>query len=167
MQNKLLVLFLLLFQTASYSSQTGKFEVELDHLGSKRKVSLFVPTVYDSSKLYDVMVMLHGAQGNPEVLTQTVADNVVHNDVLAHYIYIAPDGGDDPSKNFHVPLDDITIIDRCIEYVKENYSIDTNRIFLEGFSLGGRSALVYGLENSEKFHALILNTPAFQGHEMQ
>lgn len=47
--------------------------------------------------------------------------------------------------------------------MKSIYNIEENKITLQGFSLGGRSAFKYGLDHPDKFKALLLNTPAFQG----
>lgn len=54
-------------------------------------------------------------------------------------------------------------MDSCFLYIKTNYKIDPNEIILQGFSLGDRSALKYGLDNPTKFKGLLLNTPAIQG----
>ena len=83
--------------------------------------------------------------------------------VFKNTIFICPESGNNRVKDFSTPLGDEAIIARCIDYAKIYYSIDTNKIILQGFSLGGRSALKYGLVNPSKFEGSLLNTPAIQG----
>ncbi len=157
------LLALLICVGSAFSQQTGKFDITLQHLNAARTVSLYIHPDYDSAKTYDVMVMLHGSSDSSYSMVSVAQQAVAGDSTLKGCIFIAPDGGDDPNSDFYVPKEDITIIDKCIDYVKENYNIDTNRIFLEGFSLGARSAMCYGLNNPSKFNTLILNTPAIQG----
>jgi hypothetical protein len=50
-----------------------------------------------------------------------------------------------------------------MDFASEQYHINNSEVILQGFSLGGRSALKYGLEHPEQFRGLLLNTPALQG----
>ncbi len=157
------LLTLLICAASAFSQQTGRFDITISHLEEDRTVSLYVHPDYDPTKAYDVIIMLHGLGDKSSSMANFAEQVVAQDSAYKNCIYIAPDGGDDPNRDFYAPKEDITIIDKCIEYVKENYSVDNNRIFLEGFSLGARSAMCYGLNNPSKFSGLILNTPAVQG----
>lgn len=154
------LLTLLICAASAFSQQTGRFDITISHLEEDRTVSLYVHPDYDPTKAYDVIIMLHGLGDKSSSMANFAEQVVAQDSAYKNCIYIAPDGGDDPNRDFYAPKEDITIIDKCIEYVKENYSVDNNRIFLEGFSLGARSAMCYGLNNPSKFSGLILNTPA-------
>lgn len=157
----LLALFIC-FGTA-FSQETGLINITLPHLDEDRPVSLYVPLDYDGTKAYDVMIMLHGLGDNSANMAAFAKSVAELDPMYNNYIYVIPDGGDDQNRDFYEPREDITIVDKCIDYVKANYNVAEDRIFLEGFSLGARSAMCYGLQYPEKFHALILNTPAVQG----
>jgi predicted esterase len=126
-----------------------------------RAIAFYVPTDYEPSKQYNLMICLHGS-GQPAV---DFRDNLCPDwaTFIKNTIFACPEGSGS-SLDFYNEEGDETIIDSAISYVKKNYSIDEKEIILEGFSLGARSALKYGLENPEKIKGLLLNTPAMQSY---
>jgi predicted esterase len=141
---------------------TGSFDSTITFNGENRTLSCFVPTDYDSSQDYQVLIGLHGL-GDTGTNYRNAVINSDWDDIFAQTIFIFPDGGEDQNSDFYAPAGDEEIIVECINFAKDNYSVDTTAIILQGFSLGGSSAMRYGLKHPEKFKGLLLNTPAVQG----
>jgi len=159
----LLLISLLLSASVSNSQQLGSFDKLTSFNGESRTLSYFVPSDYDSTKYYSLMVCLHGLGDNSNNFRNALIDYLSWNQFITQTIFVCPDGGSDQNKDFYSPNGDEMIIVESINDAKANYKIDTTKIILEGFSLGGRSALKFGLENTEMFQGLLLNTPAIQG----
>ncbi|MEI6089406.1 MAG: T9SS type A sorting domain-containing protein [bacterium] len=157
-----LIILVLIIGIQSLKSQTkGSFEINVNMPSGTRVIAFYVPTDYDPSKEYRLMICLHGS-GQPAT---DFRDNLCPDwaTFIKNTIYACPEGSG-PSLDFYNEEGDETIIDSAISYVKQNYSIDEKEIILEGFSLGARSALKYGLENPDKIKGLLLNTPAMQSY---
>ncbi|MCB0735985.1 MAG: hypothetical protein KDC92_00635, partial [Bacteroidetes bacterium] len=159
---KLLLLFLVLNTTTVFAQKTGYFEKSLSFNSESRTVSYYVPSNYNSSKQYHLIVGLHGIGDNSAHYVDLLTEKGYQN-LFEYTIIICPDGGDDYFGDFYTPAGDEHFIDTCIEDAITNYSINVDHIILQGFSLGGRAALKYGLDNTNKFSALLLNTPGLQG----
>lgn len=141
------------------SATTGSFDITVNIVTGSRMLSFYVPTNYDSTKKYKLMVCLHGS-GQP---SNSYRDNLcpAWASFITNTIFVCPEGGG-TAGDFYNQNGDQTIIDSAISYSLRNYNIDVQQIILEGFSLGGRSALKYGLDFPDKFKGLLLNTPAVQ-----
>jgi pimeloyl-ACP methyl ester carboxylesterase len=123
---------------------------------------MFVPEDYDPNQSYSMLVSLHGAGDNSKNLRNVLIESnwgIVFPNTIMAFI----DGGSDPSKDFYTPVGDEEIIPTAIDFVSQAYSINNDDIILHGFSLGGRSALKYGLDHPDDFKGLLLHTPAVQG----
>ena len=144
------------------SPETDRSETNIKFNGEDRKISIYVPKDYNGTKECTLMICLHGAQNNSANYLNILTKGLKWQECIPNTIFIAPDGGSDPSKDFYTPQGDEAIIDSVIKFAKKNYLIKEDRIILQGHSLGGRSALKYGLDNPEKFYGLLLNTPAIQ-----
>ncbi len=159
----LTITFCAVFFNASPGQQTGSFETTVSFLGQNRTLSCHVPANYDPSIEYRVIIGLHGLGDNSINYRNALINSLSWSGIFDSTIFIFPDGGNDQLKDFYDPAGDEAIIAECINYAKQNYSIDTTDVILQGFSLGGRSALKYGLDNPGIFKGLLLNTPALQG----
>ena len=162
MKNKIFIA-LILISISSKAQQIGIFSDTINFMSQDRILSCYVPTNYDSTIKYQLMVCLHGMGDNSNNYRNALINSLNWKTLFTNTIFICPDGGSDANKDFSTPSGDEEIIAKCIEYAKNHYTIDTNNIILQGFSLGGRSALKYGLDNPSKFKGLLLNTPAIQG----
>ena len=114
--------------------------------------SVKVPENYNSSNKYPLFVMLHGSgSDDTEMLTGTA---LTEN----NFIEIAPNGRG-TSNCFTV---DSAQADNkeAIEDAIKNYSIDTSRIIIAGFSMGGYGAYRTYFEHPGMFRAVAV----FSGH---
>lgn len=156
-------LFLCLFTAFASGQQTGSFNETITFAGQQRTLSVFVSASYDANVPARLVIGLHGSGDNSSNYRNALVDQLDFEAAMPNTILICPDGGDDLFRDFYAPIGDEAIVDEAIAYARDAYSIDTTEILLQGFSLGGRSALRYGLTYPEKFKGLLLNTPAVQG----
>jgi len=159
----LLLVAIALFAINSSAQITGSFTDAVLFNSQSRTISCFVPANYDSTANYQLMICLHGMGDNSDNYRNALISSLSWNTVFPNTIFICPDGGDDANSDFSSPAGDEAIIQKSIDYARLNYKIDSTKIILQGFSLGGRSALKYGMDHPVKFKGLLLNTPAVQG----
>ena len=156
------VILLIISTSSVFAQQTGSFDTTIEFMGENRTLSLYVPTDYDAEKSYKVIIGLHGMGDNSQNFRNVLHTQADWQGQFEETIFIYPDGGSDQGSDFYSPAGDEEIIQEAIDYLKENYSIDENEIIMTGFSLGGRSALKYGLDFPEKFKGMFLNAAAIQ-----
>ena len=145
------------------AQQTGSFNTTITFNSETRTLSNYVPPTYNASQSYTLIVGLHGLGDNSTNYRNALVNSLDFAAAFPDAILVCPDGGSDQGKDFYAPAGDEGIILQAIQYASANYNIDPSKIILQGFSLGGRSALRYGLDNPTVFQALLLNTPAIQG----
>lgn len=129
---------------------------------------LWLPQGFDpSAGLRPLFVYLHGGGGNGVVLPSNAA---ITGELDARgWIGIAPDGRlwglgdigcnwtyssayvDNPDPNVGPGEQDIF---DAIEWAVQNLPVDPDRIYLSGFSMGGRGAYIIGLKNPDRFAAI-------------
>lgn len=157
-----LVLTFLLSAFGLQAQQTGKFLKTIDYMDEQRKVHMYVPDEYNEAESYRLMICLHGLGDNSANYSNVLLSNGYQN-YFPMTIFAFIDGGSDQMGDFYSPEYDQYIIDTVMAQLADEYNINLEETILQGFSLGGRSALVYGLEYPEKFQGLLLHTPAVQG----
>ena len=152
-----------LFASNLFSAETvGSFNFTMMFNGESRTIACFVPNDYNSANDYSLLVGLHGAGDNSVSYRDILIGNAQWQTIMPNTIFVFPDGGSDQAKDFLSPAGDEAIIDSVIKWAENNYNISNTKIYLQGFSLGGRSALKYGLDNPDKVFGLLLHTPAMQ-----
>lgn len=159
----LLSILFLAFQNSANAQTTGSFDTTITFMGQPRTFSLFVPNDYDPNHNYRLVVGLHGLGDNSTNYRNALINSLGWSNLFDSTIFIFPDGGDDQNSDFHMPAGDELVIPESVLLASQVYSIDNDEIILQGLSLGGRSALKYGLDNPADFKALLLNVPALQG----
>ena len=147
---------------SAFSQTTGSFDVNITFQGQPRQLSLFVPNNYTPSVSYRLMVCLHGLGDNSVNYRNALINGLNWGTNIPNTIFVCPEAASTTADYFS-PTGGEAIIQESIDYARQNYNIDTANIVLQGFSLGGRAALRYGLDNYSKFKGLLLNTPAVQG----
>ncbi|MFI5201202.1 MAG: T9SS type A sorting domain-containing protein [Candidatus Kapaibacterium sp.] len=144
------------------STRTGSFDTTITFIGKTRLLSCYVPTKYNDTNKYRLMVCLHGLGDNSANYRNALISSLGWATDFPNTIFVCPEAAA-TTDDFYQFAGDETIVDTCIKFAMANYHIDSSDVILQGFSLGGRAALRYGLDNYRKFKALLLNTPAIQG----
>lgn len=148
---------------SAYAQKTGSFDETITFNGEQRTLSFYVPTDYNPANQYELVIGLHGLGDTGPAYRDGMITTLKWNTLLPNTIFVFPDGGEDQSSDFYAPQGDEQIIIEAIDLAQSNYNISIDDIILQGFSLGGRSALKFGLEHTNIFKGIILNTPAVQG----
>lgn len=125
---------------------------------SRRTVLLYVPAGYRADRPTPMLVMLHGASGNPRrglSWVMPLADS-------AGVILLAPQSQGmtwDVVRGHYGP--DVAFIDHALAYVLARYAVDTARLAIGGFSDGATYALSLGITNGDFFSHVIAFSPGF------
>lgn len=146
-----------------FGQTTGSFDTNIAFNGT-RQLSVYVPTNYNPANKYKVMVCLHGLGDNAANYRNALVNTLNWRTLLPTTIFVCPESST-TTNDYFAPdgSGNEEIIRESINFIRANYSVDTTDITLQGFSLGGRAALRYGLSNPDVFKGLLLNTPAIQG----
>lgn len=147
----------------AFAQQTGSFNQDITFMSAQRRLSCYVPANYNAATPARLMIGLHGLGDNSTNYRNALVNSLGFAAAVPNTILVCPDGGSDPNSDFYFPAGDEAIIEESIAFARANYNIDTTEIVLQGFSLGGRSALRYGLQHTAEFKGLLLTTPATQG----
>lgn len=157
---KALLLFAAFFPTVGAHAQTtGSFDTSITFMGSSRAISLYVPG--NGAGKYRLMICLHGLGDTCSNYRNALINGLGWNSI-AKTIFVCPEAANRNS-DFYTPAGGEAIIAQCIALAATHYNIDSQNVILQGFSLGGRAALRYGLDHHGDFKGLLLNTPAVQG----
>ncbi len=148
----------------SLAQQTGSFDRTINFSGNATwALSYCVPTNYNAANKYKLIIALHGSGDTPQNFRDFLASVAAYSGTnMYNAIIVCPYGGGGTSADFSDfwTQCDTSIITRCMTDAMSAYNIDPNDIYLNGFSLGGRAALCYGLLNYSRFRGLELWTPA-------
>ena len=121
-------------------------------LGRTMKISVLLPSNYDSGRHYPVLYLLHGYSGdNTDWTTRTKLSTYVRGLPL---IVVMPDAGNSWYVNSYTePRDKFEdyIVKDLPYYIRRLYSIDTTRQAIAGLSMGGYGAIVLALRHPSEF----------------
>ncbi len=157
------VFIILLFLSGLAAAQTtGSFNVNVTFLGQPRLLAMYVPANYNAANKYKLMICLHGLGDNSANYRNGLVTSLGWGASFPTTIFVCPEAAT-VNSDYYLPAGNEAIIQSSIDYAMSNYHIDTADVTLQGFSLGGRAALRYGLDHSPLFKGLYLNTPAVQG----
>jgi phospholipase/carboxylesterase len=137
------------------AEQAGLRTLDVD---TARTVMLYVPAGYRADRPAPLVVMLHGAGGNPRrVLTyvMALADSI-------GVMLLAPQSSGmtwDVIRGRYGP--DVAFIDRALTHVFAHYAVDATRLAIGGFSDGATYALSLGITNGDVFTHVIAFSPGF------
>ncbi len=150
MKLKFYTLVLLLF-TAFDNASAGYVNGTMSYGGQTRKYVIYVPQIYlNQPKKVPLLVGLHGNGDNAANFSQICMSSAIAD--TANYIVVYPEALPDPiltTNAWHsgagvVPLfevnnlvDDVGFINQLMNNVIASYQIDTNRMYVFGFSFGG------------------------------
>lgn len=164
LKGTLVLLFSTLACTSVFSQKTGSLDTNITFSGASRQLSIYVPTDYNATNNYQLMVCLHGLGDNSANYRNVLVNSLNWKTLYPNTIFVCPESNT-TTDDYFAPegSGNEAIITECINYATANYNINTADIILQGFSLGGRAALRFGLLNPSNFKGLLLNTPAIQG----
>ncbi len=115
---------------------------------------LFLPHDYHRNKSYPLMIYLHGSGTDESNIMNDAARRLIPEGFLA----LAPYGrGTSNCFSWNHAQDDIR---EALNAVIREYSVDTTRILLSGFSMGGYGVYRSYFEQPRRFHAIAV----FSGH---
>jgi phospholipase/carboxylesterase len=123
-----------------------------------RAALLYLPAGYRVDRPTPLLVMLHGAGGNPRRVLSFVtslADSV-------GVMLLAPQSAGitwDVIRGRYGP--DVAFIDRTLAHVLAHYAVDTTRLAIGGFSDGATYALSLGITNGDLFTHVVAFSPGF------
>lgn len=113
----------------------------------------YYPNHYDNEKEYDVVILLHGTNGN----NRTLVDRVPLEEIMKKYedkIIVLPNG----FNSYYLDKVENAIINDLIPFLRENTNI--RRLNLGGVSMGAFGALRLSLKYPNIFENTILISPA-------
>lgn len=144
------VLFFLFGWTGLFSQVTIDNSLSFQTDNAK-KYSIYVPSGYDSNQPSKLMVGLHPFNTN-RWDAQSWRDTLITFSEENNLLLLCPDGGSDGRIDDPIDTAFTTfIIDSMLHW----YNVDDSKIFLMGFSWGGRTTYSYGLNHADRFAGLM------------
>ena len=149
---KLFIAFLLSLQPLILSAQDQHI-LKSNLMPGDDTVWVITPQSYDTSEYYPAIYLLHGVMGNYRSWYELI--NLQEYADKYRFIIICPDGFSD-SYYLNSQVDTSWQIERFFSEVLypkmlEIYSIDKDKIFITGLSMGGTGAMYIFLKNPELF----------------
>lgn len=136
-----------LAEAPTASPPTGMIPHKAVLIGNRRAdVSLYVPTTYDSSRAYPLVICLHGAGFGGEAYLERWAPRLGEDFILACPTIA---GGAWWTKEAEA------LVLAVIDAARAEYRIDPDRIILTGMSNGGIGTYLIGLNHPDLFAALV------------
>ncbi len=159
-----MTIFLLLF--AGYAvtgQQTGYFTTQFSWTNSSglqnRSLRVLVPASYNASNRYALVIGFHGLGDSPNNYIQGI-NYYATNSYYGKVILACPNEGT-ASTSWFAGTEDFKIISAIINHLKATYNIDTNMVIAQGFSFGGKSAYLHGLDEADYLKGIIAHSPGF------
>lgn len=160
--NRIMMLLFVLGAHVTYAQHTGSYDTSITFMGAARTVSIYAPSSYTPSTAYRLIIGLHGLGDNSPNYRNALVAGLGWGARIPNTIIVCPEAFN-VNADYYYPAGDDSVIQASINLAMSLYHIDTTNVVLQGFSLGGRAALRYGLDNYTRFKGLLLNTPAIQG----
>jgi len=143
--------------------QPGLFKLEVDTLAGEPPVTYYVqvPPEYDSHRLYPTVVTLHGAGTTPQLQIDWWAGARAGNgqrlgQATRHgYIVVAPAWAKDEQASYKYSAAEHAAVLCTLRDACRRFSIDTDRVFLSGHSMGGDAAWDVGLAHPDLWAGVI------------
>jgi len=113
---------------------------------------VFVPSNYDASKKYPLVIALHGMGGDENSYFVGYDNGIIKREAEARgYLVACPKGRG--SASMYMGSAERDVIDVVTE-MKRNYSIDPERVYLTGHSMGGYGTWSVATSNPDLFAAI-------------
>ncbi len=145
------------------AQQTGYFTTQFSWTNTDgaqtRSLRMYVPTTYNANDSYTLVIGFHGLGDSPNNYMQGISYYGT-NSYFGKVIVACPSEGT-ASTSWFSGTEDFKIISAIINHVKSTYNIDTTRVFAQGFSFGGKSAYLHGLDEADFLKGIIAHSPGF------
>ena len=113
---------------------------------------VYVPAAYDKSKVFPLVIALHGMGGDENSIFQAYAQGAFKVEAEKHgYIVACPKGRKPASMYIGDAEKDVMDV---IAEMRRDYNIDPDRIYLTGHSMGGYGTWSVAMNHPEVFAAL-------------
>lgn len=156
-RNNFVLIFGLLCLAFSVKAQ-NTIEDSISAGGLMRKYRIYVPTAYDGTQPWPLVLNLHGYTSNS--LEQLFYSNFQPIADTAHFLMVLPDGTEDfngdPFWNagFGAAVDDVGFLNALIDSVSAAYNVDAQRVYSTGMSNGGYMSYTLACELSNRIAAI-------------
>ncbi|HUY34782.1 MAG TPA: peptidase [Pirellulales bacterium] len=143
--------------------QPGFFELEVDTLSGEPPVTYDVqlPPEYDPHRLYPTVVTLRGAGTTPRLqIDWWAGPRAANGQRLGQatrygYIVVAPDWAKEEQTGYKFSAAEHAAVLNTLRDACRRFSIDTDRVFLSGHSMGGDAAWDIGLAHPDLWAGVI------------
>lgn len=134
----------------------------LDHQSYQRKYIVHLPPTYSNSVATPVVIVLHGGSGNYQSVQGFTQMNFVSNQNNFLAVYPQGQGSAPPGFSWadgrnttadQAGIDDVGFINKLIDTLQTSFNVDTNKIYICGFSNGGFMVQRLACQTPEKFTA--------------
>jgi pimeloyl-ACP methyl ester carboxylesterase len=135
--------------------------------GSVQPYTVRLPRGYDPAKKYPVVVQLHGTNFH-EVLsgyrtTYHMIQDSQWTEPDLQVIYLRSMGG---PTTFYQGMGEVDVL-KGISEMKRLFSVDPDRVYIMGHSMGGAGSYTVGLHYPDRFGGIMAFDPAMGGHAAQ
>jgi poly(3-hydroxybutyrate) depolymerase len=149
-------------KTTSSCAKSGGTKCTLTSNSKTREYYLILPTNYNPSKSYPLVIMLHGMIATAEMALSWFKEIPTN---MPDAIYIAPQGlkhaetggganGQEVTGWANVDGQDIQFMKDLVSAAQKDYCVDSQRVFAVGFSYGGMFSYAIGCELGGIFRAI-------------
>jgi poly(3-hydroxybutyrate) depolymerase len=165
MKNRTVLLTIAIFTIVSslFAQQTGTYTKSISWTNATglqtRSTRIYVPATYNAANSYKLVIGLHGLGSNPTSYMENTKFFST-NTFFGNVILACPSEGT-TSTSWFVTAEDFGIVSGIINDLFAIYNIDTGSVFLQGFSFGGKSAYMHGLNEANLLKGIIAFSPGF------
>ena len=132
--------------------------VQFDGLPARRDCWLYLPKGYDKAKRYALVVVLHPAGLRGDRFARIWGEAA---DRAGEFLVLAPECLDQRKRLWR--MGDEALVVKTVERAVATFPcIDSTRVLLTGFSLGGNYTYLFGLRNPTKFRAVAVASGALK-----
>lgn len=148
------------------ANKTRNHTIKLvDGFGRKSVAHVIMPSTPRDDGTYGIMVALHGLGGNARQLVPFVTQIAPKGTIVicpgAQRLAKEMENEDVPGVGLSSRLPHwwsykaSSFVLKSLDYVKRNYPIDTNRVYLLGYSMGGYGTWNIGLRYTDRFAGIV------------
>jgi polyhydroxybutyrate depolymerase len=127
----------------------------LTYKGTERRFSLEVPAGVPLDQPLPLVVNMHGALMTTSVLEQT--SRMAERGRAQGFTVVEPQalaGNDRPIWQLAESGPDVGYVEQLVDELQQRLCIDTNRVYLAGFSMGGMMSMVLACSHPERYAAI-------------